>query len=239
MNEYNPNKTTWLNPNIEYLFDEDIIEYDMKDAGFSLIKQYQLLPDSKIKELETLEKGFERHKAIGVLQKYDKIFSNSLLNKFAEARSNFISANNISSNDILSVKKDAIFTLKKCHRTKFDNILFSEKNIYSSYIRFTEITNLEIYYSANKVDIKGMGDSAVNRHRLYMLDFIKSVISMIELKDPRIKRYISNFVKDYKTGNIDEIFYLEFNNKSKDFNIIFNYKNIIIPLTKIVIKEMS
>lgn len=239
MNEYNPNKTTWLNPNIEYLFDDEIIEYDMKDAGFSLIKQYRLLPDSKIKELEILEKGFERHRAIGLLQRYDKMFSNSLLSKFAEMRANFISANNISNNDILSVKKDAIFTLKRCHKTKFDSILFSEKNIYSSYIRFTEITNLEIYYSSNKVSIKGMSDSAVNRHRLYMLDFIKSVISMIELKDGRVKRYINNFVKKYKTGNIDEVFYLEFNNKSKDFNIVFNYKNIIIPLTKIVLKEMS
>ena len=41
---YNPSQTTWLNPNIEYLFGDEIIDYDMKDAGFNLIKQYRLLP---------------------------------------------------------------------------------------------------------------------------------------------------------------------------------------------------
>ena len=49
---YNPSKTTWFNPDIEYLFNNEIIEYDMKDAGFNIIKQFKLLPDIKIKELE-------------------------------------------------------------------------------------------------------------------------------------------------------------------------------------------
>ena len=40
---YEPSKTTWLNPNIEYLFDYDIREYDIQDAGFNLIKQFIII----------------------------------------------------------------------------------------------------------------------------------------------------------------------------------------------------
>ena len=54
---YDPSKSIWKNPNIEYLFNDDIIEYDIKDAGFSLIKQHRLLPDETIRNLEKLGKG--------------------------------------------------------------------------------------------------------------------------------------------------------------------------------------
>ena len=32
-------RTTYLNKDIDYLFNIDIREYDLKDAGFSIIKQ--------------------------------------------------------------------------------------------------------------------------------------------------------------------------------------------------------
>ena len=71
---YNPSKSTWLNPNIEYLFNDDIIEYDIHDAGFSLIQQYQLLPPEKIKELERIPKGIQRHIQVD----YSVMIKNSL-----------------------------------------------------------------------------------------------------------------------------------------------------------------
>ena len=239
MSSYNPSKTTWMNPNIQYLFNDEVIEYDMRDAGFSLIKQYHLLPSEKILELERLGKGVERHITIGKLQRDDKEFSKRLLDKFAEVRAIFISANNITDNDIISVKKDAIFTIGTCNRLKFGNVEFSEKNRYTSYIRFPDINNLEIYYSIDTMDIKGMGDHAVNRHRLYMFKFIKSIIEMIENSDPRAKRVIMRFIDNYKSHNLDDEFYVEFNNMSRDINPIFNYKNIIIPLVNIILKEMN
>ena len=45
MTSYHPSKTTWLNPNIEYLFNEEIIEYDIHDAGFSIIQRVALETD--------------------------------------------------------------------------------------------------------------------------------------------------------------------------------------------------
>lgn len=236
---YNPSKQMWLNPNIEYLFDNEIIEYDMSDAGFSLIKQYKLLPDLKIQELTKLGKGMERHIAIGKLQGEDKEFSKALSDKFTEIRTIFIASNNLTDNDIISVKKDAIFTIGKCEKTRFGSLIFKPKNVYSSYVRFPEIRDLEIYYGTDQIDIKGMSDEAVNRHRLYMLDFITKVIHMLEVKDRRVKKYINTFISDYKFHELDDGYYLEFNNISKKMDPLFNYRNVIIRFLQIIIKEIS
>lgn len=235
---YDPQKTTWFNPNIEYLFNDEIIEYDIKDAGFSLVKEFKLLPLEKIKELELLGKGIDRHIAIGKMQRDDKNFSKALTDKFAEARYQFIEANQISDTNIVSVKKDAIFVIGTVKHTQFGLIDFVDKNLYTSYIRFSDVNNLEIYYHDNDFDIKGMSDDSVNKHRLYMLEFLQKVIPMIENKDVRIKRFMMNFINDYKSQNLDEGYYLEFNNLSSNFNPMFNYQKIIVPIMQIIAREL-
>lgn len=236
---YDPRKSTYLNPNIEYLFNGEIIEYDIQDAGFSLIKQYHLLPDEKIKELSMMEKGGERHRAIGMLQRDDKVLSKALSDKFAEVRMIFIASNNLTDNDILSVKKDAIYTIGQCQKLKFGVIRFVPKNRYTSYIRFPNIQNLEIYYSPEAMDIKGIGESGINRHRLYMMEFLRTVISMIEDSNGRVKRYLMKFVNEYKNNELEDVFYLEFNNASRTLNPVFNFQNIIVPLVNIILREME
>lgn len=236
---YDPTKSTWLNPDIEYLFNNEIIEYDIRDAGFSLIKQFKLLPDDKIRELTSLDKGFDRHRAIGMLQRDDKEFSKRLSDKFAEVRMIFIASNKIGDNDIISVKKDAIYTIGSCDKLKFGTVTFIPKNSYTSYVRFSNANNLEIYYSSGGMDIKGIGETSLNKHRLFTLEFLRSVISMLEIKDIRIKRYMMNFINDYKCANLDDGFYLEFNNLSKNINAQFNYQKIIVPLIQIILKEME
>ncbi len=236
---YDSNKQTWLNPNIEYIFNAEIIEYDMQDAGFSLIKQFKLLPEDKIRELSFIPKGIERHVAIGKIQRDDRIFSEALTAKFAEVRKVFITTNDIKDDDIISVKKDAIFTIGQRERLKFGAVQFAPKNYYSSYIRFSSINDLELYYSSDKIDFKGIGKHAVNRHRLYMIDFLRKLIPVIEQRDQRAKRYLKKFIDIYKQHGLDEEYYIEFNNLSKDINKLFNYRNLLIPLVQIVMKEVN
>ena len=236
---YNPSKSTWLNPNIEYLFNDDIIEYDIHDAGFSLIQQYQLLPPEKIKELERIPRGIQRHIQVGVLQRDDKEFSKRLTDKFTEVRALFMMMNQLKDDSIISVKKDAIYTIGKVKRTTFGKVKFMEKNHYSSYIRFPDINNLELYYGENGIDVKGMGDAAVNRHRLYMLEFLRKTIKSIEQQDSSVKRKFMRFFNQYKFDELDEEFYIEFNNVSRDQNKLFNYANLLIPLLKIIMREVN
>lgn len=233
---YKPSMTTWLNPSIEYLFNDEITEYDMKEAGFNLIKQYNLLDASEIKKLSYLEK-FDRTIAIGKLQR-DKILSSELFNNaFADMRGKFIDSNQLTDNDILSVKKDAIFSIKKCNNLIFGRMEFVEKNTYSSYIRFTNNSNIEIFYNDNGLEIKGIGEAGINRHRLYIIPFINKTIKFIELKNPSIKRQLRLFIDDYKSMKLDEGYYIEFNNKSSSIDPMYNYQKLIIPLVQLVLEE--
>ena len=234
---YDPTKTTWLNPNIQYLFDNEIIEYDIKDAGFSLIKQHRLLPQDKIDWLTAMEK-MQRHITIGKMQGNDKEFSKALMNRFAEIRAIFISANNLSDSNIISVKKDAIFTIGECPKIKFGRIDFAQKNRYSSYVRFIDNRDIEVYYNSGHMEIKGIGDSGINRHRLYILEFIKTMISYIECRNHSVKRYLKKFIDDYKGMRLEDEYYIEFNNISREYNPLYNFQKLIIPFTQIVLKEL-
>lgn len=235
---YNAQKQVWFNPNIEYIFDTDIIEYDMKDAGFNLIKTYKLLPQRKIQELELLGKGIDRHITIGKLQRGDKEFSDRLTNAFIEMRTIFVNTNKLDDTNIISVKKDAVFTTKLCDQLEFGHISFANKNRYSSYIRFSKIGDIEIYYSNDAIDIKNLGEHAENCHRLYLLEFIREAIQMIEEKNPRTKRWIMDFVSKYKARLLDEEYYLKFDRKSREFDPFFNYSNVIVPMVLMICKEI-
>lgn len=238
---YTPNITTWMNPSIEYLFNVEIIEYDMKEAGFNLIKQYNLLNSEEINKLNRLEKS-ERTIAIGKLQRSGVLSSSTLSDKFAEMRGMFISENSLSDNDIITVKKDAIFTIGKCKKRKFGGIEFVEKNHYSSYIRFTDNSNIEIFYSdddGSELEIKGIGDVGINRHRLYLIPFISKIIKYIESKNPSVRRQLKTFIDDYKAMKLDEGFYIEFNNMSSSTDPMFNFQKLLIPLVQIVQGELD
>ena len=108
MNELHK-KEIWINPNISYMFSKTITEYDMREAGFSLIREYQLLPKSEIDHLRRMNKE-ERHVKIGKIQRDQSGFTKILMEAFADARQEFYAMNHLSKDDIISIKKDAICT---------------------------------------------------------------------------------------------------------------------------------
>lgn len=234
---YDPNRSNWFNDDIEYLINNVIVEYDMKNAGLSIIKAFRLLDDETIKRLEEMDKK-ESTIEVGRIQGKDKEFSQKLLSKFIEMRSLFIGANNLSSERIIAVKKDAFFTIDYCENTKFGMIEFRPKNIYSSYIRFVENSNIELYYSENSIEVKGIQEYSLNKHRLHALEFLKEYFSKLENRDPFLKRILMKHIDEYKSGDVEEEFYIEFNNKSKDLNPLFNYQKLYIPLVQIAMREL-
>ena len=44
-------RTMYLNKNIEFIFGKEIIEYDIKSAGFNIIKKFKFLPEDKARGL--------------------------------------------------------------------------------------------------------------------------------------------------------------------------------------------
>lgn len=251
-------KTLYLNKDIDYLFQNEIIEYDVKEAGYNIIKYYKLLSDDKIRLLDSYPTKEQRHIKIGLYQREDKEFANTLSEKFSDVRRMFFEVNNIEDSDIVSIKKDAIFIKNKyCSKCKFDNIDFRVKNRYTSYLY---LDNNEFYFDKNKVDVKGLNDDVVLKHKDYMLDFLHTFVKLVEngnnkITINRFKQFIDyyrnreldiNYYRELNKrsmfrifdNNISEGFYYSDNESSFDddrVDIMYNYVKYITPLISIVL----
>lgn len=246
-------KHSYLNKNVRFLVSTEITEYDISQAGYSLCKQYNLLPKSKMDTLESLSKK-ARHIKIGKYQRSDKTFSKQLTECFIEARRLFFSHNELIDDDILSIKKDAIFVIgKKCRYEDFGEIHFRPKNEYSSYGNFSDC---EFYYNIllDKIDIKGISDELLEKHEEYMVYFIKKMFKHLEVDPKEVTlRYLRRFIDNYKNGNLPVGYYREFNKQSvfnvldeddtliydnywqdkiDELDISYNFHNVIVPFLR-------
>lgn len=245
----------FINQNNPYMFNKEIIEYDMKEAGFSLIKEYNLLGKNEIKYLEKLSKD-RRTVSIGMMERTNKELVKNKKEAFKEARRMFFEANNININDIISIKKDAIFLNKRIQHTKFKEYIdFRLKNTYSSYIYLGK--KLEIYYSSYKTDVKGISDEKLESHNDYMLDIINKFINKCETSTSENSlEFLKRMVSKYKRRELDFGYYRTFDNRSvfevdvgpeivlypelhgvnmdnKELLIDYNFRNIFLKLFKI------
>lgn len=244
----------WLNPNILFAFNKSITEYDIKEAGFSLTREFELLPKKKIESLMKLSKD-ARKRALGVIQRDNAEYKEQLKKAFKEARRVFMETNELDESNIISIKKDAIFSTSLCNSTEFGEIKFVPKNVYSCYMRFPN--GKEVYYSKNKIDVKGIDDDVWHVHDNYIINFISTVCEMyMSESKSELLRFIRRFVDKYKKMILPLGYYREFNERSKyilkdetsntvfdeywddkidELDIGYNYFNVIIPLLKMVV----
>ena len=132
-------KDLYTREDIDYLINKHITEYDIKSANISIARYYNLLPKETIDHLSTLNKQ-DRVIQVGKIQRDDKIFNEELNNGFEYMRRNLFLFNDIEDDDVLSVKKDAVFIIDKILLyTKFDELEFAQKNSYTSYHKFGKI----------------------------------------------------------------------------------------------------
>lgn len=243
----------YLNKDILQKINEEIIEYDMKSAGLSIVKSQKLLDERTIQLLESLPKK-ERNIKLGNIQKNNKGLVNALNDGYSDYRRLFIEANNIKDEDIISIKKDAIFTSKRCSYLEFDSIIFSDKNRYTSYYYFPGSTPIELYYNKNKLDVKGINNDRMQMHKEYMGTFLSRYAYMNEMSiKTNLIKYIKEFSYLYKTRQLSKGYYREFNVNSRfrlyeqisgkdvtvdyiddisidDVNIIYNYFTFLVPI---------
>lgn len=242
----------YINRNIPYLFNTHIYEYDIKSAGLSLIKEYNLLDKLEINKLENLDKPRQVVR-IGLLQKNNKELLDNLKESFKKARKLFFDANGLTDSDIISIKKDAIFTTKRCEINKVtENIDFREKNMYTSFILLN--SKIELYYSDNKLDIKGLSEENINYHKNYMIDFINKFFYKMENDSiDHVLLFMKRFIDKYKRRELDigyyrsfdfhsryietgdiNIEFMEYPNSRKEFvDITYNFQNVLLKLISI------
>ena len=256
MSKYIWERHYYRNKDIDFLMNNKIIEYDIKSAGLSLAKEFKYLSDNVINKLENMSKS-ERNRMMGIMKINNKQLVKNENTALIEARKKFIKLNELDIEDIISIKKDAIFVHKNCRELKFGEIEFVPKNIYSSYMM---INNIEFYYNKNHLDIKGINDNLLKLHNDYMLLFFKKFMCLYAVgKTNELIDFLTGFVYKYKTRNLDKEYYREFNALSmfklntktsfgteylinyiddENFNSIdigYNFFKYLIPLTVMLI----
>lgn len=246
-------KDLYRNKDIDYLISREIVEYDMKNAGFNIIKKFKLLPQSEIEYISTLSKK-EKNIYIGKQQLSNPSLKENLKIGFQEMRKQFIEKNKLEDKDILSIKKDAIITLKRCYYCDFNPIKFVEKNIYTSYCY---LNRLEIYIGKNYVDVKGIKDENLEKHNKYFLSFIFTFFKNMETRDKKYNiKFLTDFAIKYREGKLPIGYYRELNSDSKykyrqiicdtalltdhidsieNINISYNYMNYILPFLRLLL----
>lgn len=245
-------RDSFINENIPFLFNKEIIEYDMKDAGFSLTREYKLLDDSTIEKLDKFKKD-KRKVEMGKIERDNSDYRDAKKEAFKMARRMFFEANELEPSDIISIKKDAILTTKKCQYQSFGKyILFRPKNFYTSYIQLGK--RLEFYYSPEHLDVKGISDDVLKLHEDYMLKFIKLFFNKMETEDDiTVIEFTKRFITKYKRKELEVGYYRRFNHESNfillnndtdtfmdyweeskdDLDISYNFHELLLKLIQI------
>ena len=233
----------------------DIIEYDMREAGFSVIQQNHLLPEKEIKRLKKFPKE-QRTIEIGKLERKDKALKQGKAKAFQYYRELFGSTNELTNEDILSVKKDAIFVKKYCYKTTFgDFVEFREKNVYKAYMHFG---SFEFYLTYDgRIDVKGLSDNNVPKHEKGMLQCIRQIMELFcQYDTKRAIKYIVKIIDMYKFYELPVDYYREFNSLSgyrllqNDEEVVvynvgesyknqliidYNFMNVLVPILNLVL----
>lgn len=204
---------------ISYIIGTYIREYDISKANINILYHENKLKQTQYNFLYSCPK-IQREIYIGKMIKNNPELYTVLKNGIRKFRVKLYTSNSLNDSDILSIKNDALFIIdKELMNTKFDNIQFLLKNIYTSYYK---IYNMEFYFDRinDKLDVKGMGDS-LKYHEEYFGDLLKFLMSEAETHSPEvfiktIRECINSFVHyEYPIQ-----YYREFNNRS-------NYKSKI------------
>ncbi len=240
------------NKNNPLILNSEIVEWDIKSGNTSIMKYYNLLPDKDIDKLANLSKE-KRVIKVGIMQK-DPDFASKLERGFNDAVNLFIELNKIPEDNIISIKRDAIFV--KNYSIKYnslDNIVnFVAKNKYKHFLLIPQYE----FYIGKSFDVKGLPDDKIKLHDNGMNRFIRD-ITTIGNNGYSVNKYLKEYLQAYKNKDLILDHYREYNSDSQyrlmieeystiideiteddlnDLDISFNYKNIVLPLTKLFLK---
>lgn len=200
-------KLLWTNPNIQYVFHSNIVEYDMRAMSVSISEKYGLLDKETIQLLKLLPKE-ERTRKVGLIQRDDKAYSKRLIECELETRRKFLETNNIDESDVLSLHSDAcIFKSTKKIINNIEGVEFKHANTWSAYLNYRGI---EMFYDNGVIDYKGIPKEMLGKHTLGMHKFLLTVFDKIENYDSDILDFLAKFESKYLQYRLPDQYYAPF-----------------------------
>jgi hypothetical protein len=244
-------RTNYLNKDILYLKNTQIAEYDIKSAGFTVIKSKGLLPKEEIQQLETIDKQ-QRNILIGKRILSFPRLSEEIITTLENVRKDFVVLNELYEDDILSIKKDAMFIIKKNPQVlQIGDFEFRPKTKYTSYCY---VNQKEFYFSSltDELDVKGISEESRELQKDYLLKDIKKILSMSEkLSTDQLFTFLKQYRSKYLNKQLNKEVYRDMSNGKFSINgyyfdsvadeelenvdISQNYINYLVPLFKVLI----
>lgn len=216
-----------------YIISQYIREYDISKCNINMLFLKNQISAELYEHLYNSDKNY-REVYIGNMIKENPSIYSFIKSGIIEYRNRLFKENNINEEDIVSIKSDAVFIVNKVlDNTIFDNLVeFKNKNVYTSFLK---IKNLELYYNINtdNIDVKGIKDDKLEKHNDYIIDFIKTLIYLIEMNDLNIAISIINEIYfKYINFDLDLGYFRTFDNQSTFIiDDIKNYK-FDLPITE-------
>ena len=236
-----------MKTNYDYPFihNNDVVEWDIHSANTSLMSYYNLQPEKVIHKILGMAKS-QRVIAVGKLMRKDREFAKNLEQSFNKIVQEFMDTNQLTWDDIVSVKKDAVFVKNhKITQSDFGDVHFIPKNQYKHVLL---LPKYEFYLSDKAIDVKGIPDEKLPLHENGMLYFVRNVMSLAS-NPMKLHSFFREYVEAYKQKELDYDAYREFNSDSlfkilgeypmdsetllddeiDDLDISFNYMNVVLP----------
>ena len=203
---------------IDYLVSNYVREYDMSKANINILLHKGVIDKKDYDYYYSLDRD-SRQRIIGIMIRDVPGVGETLKQGIIEAKKQFFDANDIQDFEVLSIKNDAVYLINKIARhTRFGNIEFKEKNLYTSYFK---ILKKEYYYYFNsitgeeKLDIKGITDDRLVLHKDYFMEFLLVVFNTLETGSiEEVLEIIQTFYSQYINLELDVRYYREFNSES-------------------------
>lgn len=192
--------TNWINPNYQYIKNVKIVEWDIKSAGLSVIKFHKLLTPEEISKLESMSKKMRTVRE-GLYQKENPVLAEKIVKTLEDVRQGFALLNDISADDVLSIKKDAIFLINKnvSHDSIKDVFKFRKKEEYTSYL---QLNKHEFYInSKGELDTKGLSKDVIEKQEKF---FLKDICYFMKMSEKVNSQQLFNILKNYRSKYINK-----------------------------------
>lgn len=195
-----------------------IVEYDIKSANISTLRQTGTISEEYYQYLSRLPKN-KREIQIGLDIKSNPDLYTTIKQTIRESKIEFVKANNIDPFNIVRVANDAVYINAPLdlQYTKFgEYIEFKQKSISNIYLKLDNVIIFSKFLPDGNadVDIKGIGDNMI-LHQNTMVSIIVTAISLCEhAGTQQALRYVSQVIEDYLHFNLPVGFYREFDSNS-------------------------
>jgi hypothetical protein len=203
-------KHNYVNRNLVYLKNNIIREYDMVNAGINILHHHKVLSDEEYVNLNQMDK-LAKNIVVGKFLKKNPDINEALMNEFINIRKDLFEVNGIQDDDILSIKKDAVFIInKRLNNLQLnEDYLFQEKNKYSGYIN---IDRKEFYYNIEqrKFDIKGYSKDIKAFHENYLFKELEQLMYLdMNNEKNMVFESLIKLKYDFVERNLDKGYYLD------------------------------